>query len=150
MPKVVPILCGSFSGVLDSYNRPTEIPHVGGFLESLKKIVLSQKTIVVAGVDLSHVGRKFGDESSGYTLAEESQPHDRALLDALVQLDAESFWAESRRVSDRYHVCGFSALASLIEILPPSKGTLLDYEIWHEDATLSAVSFAAAVFASNE
>jgi hypothetical protein len=148
MPKVVPILCGPFSGLLEDYKRPREIPHVGGFLDSLGEIAGSKRTIIVAGVDLSHVGRKFGDESSGYSLAEESERHDRNLLDALCKMDVQAFWAESKRVGDRYHVCGFSALASMMEILPPSKGTLLDYEIRHEDETLSAVSFAAVVFTS--
>jgi AmmeMemoRadiSam system protein B len=148
LPKIVPILCGSFSGVLQTYSRPAEIPEVGDFLESLSEIVRSQKTLVVAGVDLSHVGRKFGDQSSAYSVVEESRPHDESLLKALCSIDVESLWAESRRVSDRYHVCGFSALASLLEILPPSEATLLSYEISHEDSTMSAVSFASAVFTS--
>ena len=75
-----------------------------------------------------------------------AREHDQALLEALCRNDVGAFWAESRRVEDRFHVCGFSALACLLEILPPCHGTILHYDIWHEEATRSAVSFAALAF----
>jgi len=68
------------------------------------------------------------------------------LLDSLTVPDADSFWKESGRVKDQYNVCGFAVLACLLEILPPCKGYLLDYEMWHEEATRSAVSYAAVAF----
>ncbi|MFB0520330.1 MAG: AmmeMemoRadiSam system protein B, partial [Desulfatiglandales bacterium] len=67
-------------------------------------------------------------------------------LDFLCARNADGFWSESRRIEDKYNVCGFSALACLLETLPPSQGHLLGYEIFREDSTRSAVSFAAAIF----
>jgi hypothetical protein len=67
-------------------------------------------------------------------------------LHYLCTRDTDCFWSESERIKDRYNVCGFSALACLLEILPPSHGHLLGYEVFKEDPTRSAVSFAAAVF----
>ncbi|MBU2498467.1 MAG: hypothetical protein KKE57_06180, partial [Proteobacteria bacterium] len=75
-----------------------------------------------------------------------SEAHDRNLLAHLAGLDADRFWEESKRERDQYNVCGFSALACLMEVLPSCKGQMLDYQIWHEEATRSAVSFAAMVF----
>jgi hypothetical protein len=74
----------------------------------------------------------------------EAQKHDRALLSALRTGSAARFWEENRRVEDRYHVCGFSAMACLLELFD-AEGHTLDYEFWEEEATQSAVSFAAVL-----
>ena len=74
-----------------------------------------------------------------------SSDYDQALRE-LVARDAEAFWGEARRVEDRYNVCGLTALACLLEILPPCACRVLGYELWHEAPTQSAVSFAAALF----
>ena len=79
-------------------------------------------------------------------LKDQSEVHDRALLKALSVLDADSFWEESGKVKDQYNVCGFAALACLLEVLPPCRGHFLGYEMWHEEATRSAVGFAAMAF----
>jgi hypothetical protein len=60
----------------------------------------------------------------------------------------KDFWEENRQVGDRYNVCGFSAIAILLEILGPSRGHLLKYDVWREEPTKSAVSFAAIAFES--
>lgn len=147
---IVPILCGSFSHFLGQWKRPSEIPSAADLFAVIREALgdTKHKTILVAGVDLSHIGPKFGDHMSGRAIAEESEKHDRALLDALCRMDPGAFWAESRRVEDRYHVCGFPALACMTEILKDCTGHLLDYEIWHEEPTRSAVSFAAVAFTS--
>ena len=38
-------------------------------------------------------------------------------------------------------------LWTLLAVLPGIRGTVLDYDVWHEDPTRSAVSFAAVAFA---
>jgi hypothetical protein len=103
----------------------------------------------VAGVDFSHVGPKFGDDQPAIRITSESKSHDKALLTALATRDVEAFCAESLRVEDRYHVCGFSVLSMLLEILPKQAiGVELGHQVWHETPTQSAVSFAAAAFYS--
>ena len=103
--------------------------------------------MIVAGVDLSHVGPKFGDQKPAIQITAESSRHDKALLAALTALDVESFCAEGKRVMDHYHVCGFSVLSMLLEIMPEgARGVELGYQVWHEAPTRSAVSFAAAAF----
>ena len=146
--RIVPILCGSFAGVLKAHSRASEVPGVGPFLDVLRNAIVQdgRKTLLAAGVDLSHVGPKFGDDRAGAMIIPESQEHDEALLDGLCRQDAAAFWAECRRVGDRYHVCGFSALACMLEVLPPCDARVLMYDTWHEGPTMSAVSFAAAAF----
>jgi MEMO1 family protein len=143
---IVPILCGSLLGSIDEYSRPRYRSMAGDFIRVLEDIAADEHTLVVAGVDFSHVGLKFGHDMPASFIADRSEEHDRRLLDSLCKMDADGFWAESQKINDRYHVCGFSALALLLEILPLSRGRMLDYEIFHEEATQSAVSFAAVLF----
>lgn len=146
--KIVPILCGNLQMTLSEYSRPAYKEKAGPFLEAVKDILEHHRdeTVLVAGVDLSHIGPKFGHEMPAQYLKGQSEAHDRALLKALCALDADSFWGESGKVKDQYNVCGFAALACLLEVLPSCKGHVLGYEMWHEEATRSAVSFAAVAF----
>jgi MEMO1 family protein len=145
--SLVPILCGSVSEHLERVSRPAAIPGVAGVLSELRRFIQEDPagTLFVAGVDLSHIGPKFGHRERAAALLLDAKAHDRALLRAFVAGDAPGFWAESRRVRDRYNVCGLSALAFLLEILPGAAGSLLAYDFWMEEPTQSAVSFAAAV-----
>ena len=72
------------------------------------------------------------------------------LIEAACRGDVEAFWAESRRVGDKYNVCGFSALACLLEALPEVQGRLLGYEFSQEEPTQSAVSYAAIAFTHSQ
>jgi len=143
---IVPILCGSFLGSMDEYSRGRYRSMAGDFLRFLEDVAGDGGTLVVAGVDFSHVGPKFGHDMPASFMLNQSEAHDRRLLDYLREMNADGFWAESTEVNDRYHVCGFSALACLLEILPSNKGHLLDYGVYREEATQSAVSFAAMLF----
>lgn len=146
--SIVPVLCSSFQGELSKVSRPSQIPGVDAFLGVLadRLAVSGPSILVVAGVDFSHIGPKFGHRRSASSLLPEAEKHDRALVEACLRGDVEAFWAESRRVKDAYNVCGFSTLAGLLEILPRAEGRLLDYDVWMEAATQSAVSFAAMAF----
>ncbi len=150
--SIVPILCGSFSGDLARVRRPAEIEGVGGFLEALGTVGREDPdgTLVVAGVDFSHIGPKFGHRENASALLLEARAHDQALIDALTSGDAAAFWEEARKVGDRYNVCGFSTLAVLLDAFPGMRGRLLGYEFWREEATRSAVSFAAVVLENRQ
>jgi len=145
--SIVPILCGSFVPLLERVSRPSEIAGVDSFLAALRALWEEQRshTLVVAGVDFSHIGPKFGHRERASSLLLEARKHDQSLLKALGAGDVQAFWAESRKVKDAYNVCGFPALASLLEILPGVSGRCLDYEFWKDEPTQSAVSFAAVV-----
>ncbi len=149
--SLVPILCGSFTSVLEGVSRASEVPGVGSFLEALRSLLDEDqgRDLIVAGVDFSHIGPKFGHGERAVSLLLEAREHDQSLLRAFCGADIQAFWAESRKVRDRYNVCGFPALASLLEILPGVRGHCLDYEFWKEEPTQSAVSFAAVVLAAD-
>ncbi|MFC1867155.1 AmmeMemoRadiSam system protein B [Thermodesulfobacteriota bacterium] len=147
---IVPILCGSLHACLPEYSRDAYLAKAGPFLKELREIVMDpeKNTLLMAGVDFSHIGPKFGHEMPAEYLENQSEPHDRRLLKYLSVLDADCFWEESIKVNDRFNVCGFSALACLLEVIPSCRGEVLDYQVWHEEATRSAVGFAGVVFTS--
>jgi AmmeMemoRadiSam system protein B len=148
---LVPILCGSLFEhlILGESSRPRDFEELTPALDCLAEMIAEpgSQTLLVAGVDMCHIGPKFGDRKPGIQIARDSKAHDRALLDHLTAMDVEKFCSESKYVRDRYHVCGFSVLSMLLEILPEGvKSKELGYHIWHEAPTQSAVSFAAAAF----
>jgi MEMO1 family protein len=145
--SIVPILCGSFARDLGRVSRPSEIPDVARFLEALRALREedSADELFVAAVDFSHIGPKFGHRERASSLLLDARKHDQALIASLAAADNRAFWAENRRAGDRYNVCGFSTLASLLEILPEVEGRLLGYEFWKDEAAQSAVSYAAVI-----
>lgn len=146
--KIIPILCGS-PQLLDVHSRDVFLEKSGPFLQALRRILEDpgHETLLVAGVDFSHTGPKFGHQQTARALEKRFREHDQNLLGHLCHMNADLFWQESARVGDEYHVCGFSAMALLMEVVGNAKGKVLSYEIWHEDPTQSAVSFASVLFA---
>jgi len=145
---IVPILCGSLHAGIPEYSRQAYRQTAGPFLDTFRALLEEpgEDTLIVAGVDFSHIGPKFGHEMPATAMEAQARTHDQSLLEHLRRLDADSFWEESRSVRDRFNVCGYSALACLLEVLPECRGEILHYETWHEAPTRSAVSFASAVF----
>jgi AmmeMemoRadiSam system protein B len=143
---IVPILCGFIRTCLPEFSRKAYLEETRPFLEALKEILSEGENLIVAGVDFSHVGPKFGHQLTAHQLTGRSESHDKNLLASLAVLDAEQLWEESKRVGEQFNVCGFSALALLLEVLPKCKGQILHHETWREEATQSAVSFASVVF----
>jgi AmmeMemoRadiSam system protein B len=143
--SLVPVLCGSMQNALNAVSRASEIPGVNGFLNELKKLVEEKGSdvLVVVGVDFSHIGPKFGHSFRASSLISEARDFDARLIDAICGGDPSGFWAEAKKVDNRYNVCGFSSIASLLELFPGSVGHRLGYDFWEEKETQSAVSFAA-------
>jgi AmmeMemoRadiSam system protein B len=143
--SIIPILCGSIQGRIPDYERNTYQQETVPFLQQLKSVITAD-TLVLAGVDFSHIGPKFGHDIPADYMENQAMTHDQNLLKYLSLMDVDNFWQESISVRDRFNVCGFPALACMLEILSPAKGDVLNYRLWHEKPTQSAVSFAAVVF----
>lgn len=146
--ELIPVLCGSFHRMLQKVTRPADIPGLADFLAGLQAFLGENEgdVLVIAGVDLSHIGPKFGHREAATSLLLEAKAHDKSLIDAICRGDVTAFWSETQRAHNKYNVCGFSALALLLELLPGRKGSLMGYDFWMEEATQSAVSYAALAF----
>ena len=140
--KLVPVLCSSFYAYHEVARRPAGIPGLEPFLTELKNLAAEGKTLFVAGVDLSHVGLKFGHPRTASQMKEETVSFDHDLIEALLTADPVQFWHYARPAGETYNVCGYSALALLVEIFQQHQVVFLGYDLAEEKATASAVSFA--------
>jgi len=147
--KIVPILVSSFHPMVQNRTLPERHPPVARFIDALQDLASSEarRVCLVAGVDLAHVGRQFGDR-------EEITPEflkwvgdeDQLLIERLAALDAPGFFNEIAKDQDRRRICGFSPLYSLIHLLDSSQGRLLKYDQAFTPETGSAVTFTSMVF----
>lgn len=145
---ILPVLCGQMEDLFGNVRSPLDDPGIASFVEAVSAWLdgPAGTKLVVAGVDLSHVGPKFGDSRTGRSLEEDFRAYDREVLSALSAGDALALFEAGVRARNRYRICGFSALWTLLAVSPGLRGTVLDYDIRHEEPTRSAVSFAAVAF----
>lgn len=143
--EVIPILCGSLHSYLCGGQRKEFIEDTQAFLEALRLLVNQpgKRTLVVGGIDFSHVGTRFSHSRPASAMLEETRCHDRDLIDAFIAWDADRFWKVESESEGSFHVCGFSTMATLLEILNPGEVRCLDYSVWDDSPTGSAVTFAA-------
>ncbi|HEX6437536.1 MAG TPA: AmmeMemoRadiSam system protein B [Candidatus Binatia bacterium] len=147
--KIVPILVSSFHEMVATKTLPERTPTVGTFLGALKSLVDSERREVcfVAGVDLAHVGRQFGD---GEPVTEDFlkwvEAEDDRLVERLAARDAPGFFNEIAKDHDKRRICGFSPLYSLIHLLKKGKGQRLKYSQSFTPETASAVTFTSMIF----
>jgi AmmeMemoRadiSam system protein B len=101
----------------------------------------------VAGVDLAHVGKQFGDEEPvNDDFLKWVEAEDRQLVERLARLDAPGFFNEIAKDEDKRKICGFSPLYSLIHLLEDARGNHLHYGQAFTPETGSAVTFTSMVF----
>ncbi|MGE5215720.1 MAG: AmmeMemoRadiSam system protein B [Chloroflexota bacterium] len=147
--KIVPILVSSFHAAILSGTAPEKDSIVGKFLAALRGLAgqENRRVCFVAGVDLAHVGRQFGDrEPITEEFLQWVESEDRELVDRLAQLDAPGFFQNVAKDQDKRRICGFSPLYSLIHLLDGARGNHLKYSQAFTPETGSAVTFTSLVF----
>ena len=148
--RVVPILCGPFARATLAGGRPEDDAGVARMLEALRAIAVSERErlLWVAGVDMAHVGRRYGDgfdARAGEGALAEVAAEDHARCARLAAGDAPGFWAAVQRGRDPLRWCGASPLYTLLQAARPRRGSLLHYEHWNIDPR-SVVSCGAMAF----
>jgi AmmeMemoRadiSam system protein B len=147
--KIVPILVSSFHSAIVSQTLPEKESAVGTFLRGLRNLAEQENRQVcfVAGVDLAHVGRQFGDrEPITDEFLKWVESEDQELVDRLAALDAPGFFQAVAKDQDKRRICGFSPLYSLIHLLDGAQGKHLKYSQAFTPETGSAVTFTSLVF----
>jgi MEMO1 family protein len=147
--KIVPILCGSFHKFVQSDTDPADGPQVAGFIQALKDVIAgsARRIYIVGGVDLAHFGQKFGDPNTMDPLTIESvKEADGKILDAMEKMDAARFFRLIRSEKDRWKVCGWPAIYTMLNVIDADRAKVIKYDQDVDRATESLVSFAAAAF----
>jgi MEMO1 family protein len=118
-------------------------------LASLRDLAAKEQREIcfVAGVDLAHVGRQFGDrEPITEDFLKWVEAEDGRLIERLAALDAPGFFDEIAKDQDKRKICGFSPLYSLIHLLNGQRGKHLKYSQAFTPETASAVTFTSMIF----
>jgi AmmeMemoRadiSam system protein B len=148
--RILPILCGPFLRATHERGRPEDDPAVAAFLDALAALAdrEGRRLLWVLGVDMAHVGRRYGDAFAarareGPLLEVARRDHDR--IDRLAAGDAAGFWTLVQEGGDDLRWCGASPLYAFLRAASPRGGELLRYEQWNIDPA-SVVSFAGLAF----
>jgi MEMO1 family protein len=150
--EMVPLLCGSFAGYLSNGARPADDPEVERLVGALRRALREAGRPVrfLAGVDFSHVGRRFGDE---WDLSEANlrrlEEQDRAVIEAALTGDADRWFEAIAAQGDSTHICGFSAMYLMLKTMGGGTGRLLRYEQSPEEESQSVVSYASIAYQVN-
>ncbi|MGH7827105.1 MAG: AmmeMemoRadiSam system protein B [Candidatus Binatia bacterium] len=147
--KIVPILVSSFQPMIQSRILPEQHPPVATFIKVLQDLISGEtrQICLIAGVDLAHVGRQFGDrEEVTSDFLKWVGDEDQLLIERLAALDAAGLFNEVAKNEDRRRICGFSPLYSLIHLLDGSRGRNLKYSQAFTRETGSAVTFTSMTF----
>ena len=147
--KIVPILVSSFHEMMISQTLPEETEIIATFLRGLRQMAQAdaRQICFVAGVDLAHIGKQFGDtEPVTDEFLKWVEAEDRQLVDRLIELDAPGFFNEIAKDQDKRKICGFAPLYSLIHLLDGARGNHLHYGQAFTAETGSAVTFASVEF----
>jgi AmmeMemoRadiSam system protein B len=162
--RLVPVLCGSLERAMLS-GLPEDDPEVREFLQAMTGILREREGAVccIAAVDLSHLGRRFGQELTlSKSFLQQAETDDRRMIDRILARDAEGFFRLIQEERDNRNVCGVPAIYTLLRLLEgssgastagpgpaaqsPAPGRLLRYEQAVEEPTQSVVTFMGAAF----
>ena len=135
-PPVVPILVGSFHHFVTNGGHPGHDELLMTAVATLKRETVGRKVLVVASVDMAHVGPAFNDSFvMDEARRQRLQAEDEGLMTAVLQGDAASFYEQIAAVQDRNRICGFSPIYLMLRYLEQvENGTKVDYRHCPADA----------------
>ena len=151
--RIVPILVGSFHKMLSHDRAPEEWPEYDDFVsalaEALKKYeVPGRSACIIAGVDMAHVGRAFGD---GGALTQEAMREiairDHEYLVAIQKGDKKSLFRHMMEDHDARRICGFPTMYTIMDLFD-RLGKRFSCDIVKYDQAVDYHSDCAVTFAS--
>jgi len=144
--RIVPVLCASQDEVLTgkSPGEYTEFQEFAGSLKALLK-ERGEQVCCIAGVDLSHLGQRFGQNLTlTSTFLKRAEEDDMDMIKKILDRDAEGFFRHIYDERDRRNVCGVPAIYTLLKLVDADCTRLLRYAQSVEEQTQSVVTFMAA------
>ena len=148
--KIVPILVGSFHDIYSDGKTAAEDPEVEAMVKAVRTTMeeMPSKYCIVAGADLAHVGRRFGDPSGPtQEFLREIERDDRILLSRVEAGDAEGVFQLIAADNDRRRVCGYPPIYMTLRCVQEPRAQLLQYRQWADLEAGAAVTYASlAIF----
>ncbi len=145
--KIVPILCGPFEAETENGEGTSRIE---SFLSTCRDSIREsgKRVTVIAGADLAHVGRRFGDSFEiSAPIVERVEARDREDLAHVLALDSKAWYQSVLRDDNERRVCGINCIYATLKSVEgrAQPGRLLHYG-YAPDPAGGIVSFANLVF----
>ena len=144
---ILPVLASFLHEAVWSGDEAEADPRVPRFLGALGETIAAseRRVCVIAGVDLAHVGPRFGDAAQNTAASlDRVAREDRRMLEAVTASEAAAFFASVAADGDSRRICGLSPIYAFLRALPGSRGELLRYAQWPDPQ--GAVTYCAAAF----
>ena len=147
--RIVPILCASFGAPLE-LSPLVPLPQVETFLDVCRDMVDAApgQVSVIAGADLAHVGRRFGDPFDIHdSVLRQVEERDREDLQHVLAGDATGFYQSVLRDRNERRVCGINCIYAALKAVDGAggRGAMLHYDYAHDPAG-GIVSFTNVLF----
>ena len=148
--NVLPVLCGPFARSLYEGGPPEQDEGVARFFDALREWSAGpgRDAFWVLGVDMAHIGRRYGDAvgaQAGDERMAEVERRDRERIAALAAGAAEEYWSLVQPNHDDLRWCGSAPFYTFLRVVPEARAELRRYQQWNIDPE-SVVSFAALRF----
>ena len=150
--RILPVLCGSYLRSIYEGGMPEDAENVRRIIGALGEMAAREgsKLAWVLGVDMAHMGRRYGDPLTaiaGRDEMAEVEQRDRARIERMEAGDAQGFWERVQQNRDDLKWCGSAPIYTFLKAVPEARGSLLRYQQWNIDEA-SVVSFAGMSFHS--
>jgi AmmeMemoRadiSam system protein B len=143
---IVPILVSSFHDIFSEGRAAGKDPEIRRVVSALQETMseVQGRICVIAGADLAHVGKRFGDSSgpTEYSL-QRVERDDRIFLNLVKEGDAEGMFRSIAEDNDSRRVCGYPAIYMTLRCINQPRGKLLQYRQWSDMNAGAAVTCAA-------
>ena len=148
--RILPILCGPFVKSIYEGGLPEDTDRVKQFFDAAGNMVAREgkRLCFVLGVDMAHMGRRYGDPLTASAGAGEMlgvRERDERRIEQIAAGTVGDYWALVQEKHDDLKWCGSSPFYTFLKIAPRVKGELLHYDQWQIDPQ-SVVSFGAMKF----
>jgi AmmeMemoRadiSam system protein B len=125
--------------------------HLGKQLDNFSNLLRNRfgdddETFFLISGDLSHFGKKFGDESPAQTMFNEVKHFDQQFLRHGSKNNRSAMLDLIKEEYDPYRICGFPPLYTFLQSMPDLKGDILSYDLWDERERDSAVTFGSILY----
>ncbi len=147
--RIVPIVCAGFEHLVDVGESPMSLPQVQGFIKALRSTLdeWGEPVTVIASVDLSHVGLRFGDRYPiTPSILRWLESEDRLFLEKVASGDEEGMFSLIRSDHNSRRVDAYPALYVMLKALGEISGEIRHYDQSIEGRNESVVTFGAVVF----
>ncbi|MCZ6652842.1 MAG: AmmeMemoRadiSam system protein B [Planctomycetota bacterium] len=147
--RIVPVICPSPCGPTGTAPFDGDGVDLKDFAETLGHLIQEDDTptCIIAGADLSHIGRFFGDTVDlSDELLSDVRERDEAALAHLQTNDPETFRRSVAAADNPTRICSAGCIYALMTALPEIKPRLLKYHQAVNHEMQCAVTCAAAVF----